>query len=93
MSLRQELVKYLANARGIHTDPDHIIITNGVQEGLALVARTLLTPQEHIAVESPAIPAHGICSVAVHHTGTPFPLMTLVYKQSAYQISNARSPM
>ncbi|QBJ33615.1 PLP-dependent aminotransferase family protein [Hafnia alvei] len=53
MSLRQELVKYLANARGIHTDAEHIIITNGVQEGLALIARTLLTPQEHIAVESP----------------------------------------
>ncbi|WP_035603279.1 PLP-dependent aminotransferase family protein [Edwardsiella tarda] len=56
LSLRQELVKYLAAARGIHTDAQHIIITNGVQEGLALLARTLLTPQEHIAVESPCYP-------------------------------------
>ncbi|STD43850.1 HTH-type transcriptional regulatory protein gabR [Edwardsiella tarda] len=42
LSLRQELVKYLAAARGIHTDAQHIIITNGVQEGVGLTGANLV---------------------------------------------------
>ncbi|MBW7983925.1 MocR-like pyridoxine biosynthesis transcription factor PdxR [Enterobacillus tribolii] len=68
LSLRQELVKYLANARGIHTDAGHIIITNGVQEGLALLAQLLLTPQEHMTIESPCYSgAWNLFSICTPH--------------------------
>ncbi|MDP9884037.1 DNA-binding transcriptional MocR family regulator [Sinomonas atrocyanea] len=43
-------------ARGVPTDPDQIMVTTGVQHGIALVARTLLSPGDRAAVEQPTYP-------------------------------------
>jgi 2-aminoadipate transaminase len=40
-------------ARDIEADPQHIIITNGSQQGIDLVARALLDPGDHVLVENP----------------------------------------
>jgi GntR family transcriptional regulator/MocR family aminotransferase len=53
-ALRQALAGYLARARGIVCDPEQIVIVTGSQQGLDLVARTLLDPGQHAVVEEPA---------------------------------------
>ena len=49
--LRETLAKRLKN-RGIETDPDHIVITAGSQQGYDLVCR--IVRQQRVAIESPA---------------------------------------
>ncbi|MEV5481081.1 MULTISPECIES: PLP-dependent aminotransferase family protein [Streptomyces] len=39
--LRAVLADYLARARGVHTDPDRIVLCTGFMQGLALLGRTL----------------------------------------------------
>ena len=43
--------------RGIRTDPDHILVTNGAQQALSLLARAFLTPGDRVMVEAPTY--HG----------------------------------
>jgi len=43
-------------ARGLPTDPDEILVTNGAQSAIALIARTLLTRGDRVLVESPTYP-------------------------------------
>jgi DNA-binding transcriptional MocR family regulator len=45
--------------RGLPTSPDHIMITNGAQHALALLARTLLSPRDRVVIEHPTYP-HAI---------------------------------
>jgi DNA-binding transcriptional MocR family regulator len=42
---------------GIRTDPDRILVTNGAQQALSLLARAFLTPGDRVAVEAPTY--HG----------------------------------
>jgi DNA-binding transcriptional MocR family regulator len=42
--------------RGAPTDPDQILITTGVQHGLSLLARALVSPGDRAAVEQPTYP-------------------------------------
>jgi GntR family transcriptional regulator / MocR family aminotransferase len=50
--LRTALAEYLARARGVHADPDRIVICAGFRHGLALVCRALLaTGCDTMAVE------------------------------------------
>ncbi len=51
--LRQSLASYLAVARGVHCSPEQILIVNGVQSGLDLIARLLTDPGETVWVEDP----------------------------------------
>jgi GntR family transcriptional regulator/MocR family aminotransferase len=41
LRLRTALAGYLARARGVRTDPDHIIVCTGFTQGLALLSRVL----------------------------------------------------
>jgi DNA-binding transcriptional MocR family regulator len=43
--------------RGVGTDPDHILVTNGAQQALWLLARAYLTPGDRVLVEAPTY--HG----------------------------------
>ncbi len=43
--------------RGIRTDPEHILVTNGAQQALSLLARAYLTPGDQVLVEAPTY--HG----------------------------------
>lgn len=51
-SLRESLVSMM-KARDIHTTPENIIILNGSQQGLDLVARILLEPGDCVVIEQP----------------------------------------
>ncbi|MDT0546385.1 MocR-like transcription factor YczR [Streptomyces lonegramiae] len=45
--------------RGLSTAPDHIMITNGAQHALGLLARTLLSPRDTVLIDHPTYP-HAI---------------------------------
>ncbi|MFI6005486.1 PLP-dependent aminotransferase family protein [Streptomyces sp. NPDC051366] len=45
--------------RGLPTAPDHIMITNGAQHALGLLARTLLSPRDRVLIDHPTYP-HAI---------------------------------
>jgi GntR family transcriptional regulator/MocR family aminotransferase len=51
--LRQVLADYLRRARAVACDPDHILIVNGSQQALDLIARTLIDPGAAVLIENP----------------------------------------
>jgi DNA-binding transcriptional MocR family regulator len=42
--------------RGLPTTPDQILVTNGAQHALGLIARTLLRPRDRVVVDHPTYP-------------------------------------
>jgi GntR family transcriptional regulator/MocR family aminotransferase len=52
-ALREAIARHIGSSRGIEADPDDVIVTNGTQQALDLLARVLLAPGERIAVEDP----------------------------------------
>ncbi|HLL65964.1 MAG TPA: PLP-dependent aminotransferase family protein [Micromonosporaceae bacterium] len=53
--LREAVAQRYAD-RGLPTQPDQIVITNGVQHALDLVLRLLVAPGQRVLVESPTYP-------------------------------------
>jgi GntR family transcriptional regulator/MocR family aminotransferase len=51
--LREAIARHIAVSRGVLASPDDIIITNGTQQALDVVARVLLAPGNRVAVEDP----------------------------------------
>jgi GntR family transcriptional regulator/MocR family aminotransferase len=51
--LRAAIVRHIAISRSVEASADDVIITNGTQQALDLLARVLLAPGDGIAVESP----------------------------------------
>jgi GntR family transcriptional regulator / MocR family aminotransferase len=51
--LRAAIVRHIGVSRGVEASADDIVITNGTQQALDLLARVLLAPGDGIAVESP----------------------------------------
>lgn len=51
--LLRTVVAELLRGRGLHAGPDQIVITNGVTQGIALVARTLANSGDTVIVEQP----------------------------------------
>jgi DNA-binding transcriptional MocR family regulator len=51
--LRIEMEKYLKDHQGLTAHPSNLLITSGVQQGIDLVAQTLLKPGDTVIVESP----------------------------------------
>jgi GntR family transcriptional regulator/MocR family aminotransferase len=58
--LRAALSEYLARARGVVSDPERIVIVNGTQQALDLIARVLLDPGDGAVVEEPHYPGATI---------------------------------
>ncbi|HEX4809386.1 MAG TPA: PLP-dependent aminotransferase family protein [Bryobacteraceae bacterium] len=54
--LRVAIARYLGSARGMQITADDVTIVNGTQQGLDVVARTLIAPGDKIAVEDPGYP-------------------------------------
>src|SRR5512144_1084031 len=50
--LRAALSEYLGRARGVVSDPDRIVVVNGTQQALDLIARVLLDPGATIPFEA-----------------------------------------
>ncbi len=75
----QPLRKFIADRYmskyNLRVDPDEIIITNGSQQGLDLIAKTLLNEGDHIGIENPgylgAIQAFSLYKSKFH----PVPLL------------------
>ncbi|RFU63596.1 PLP-dependent aminotransferase family protein [Bacillus sp. V59.32b] len=51
--LRIEIAKYLNDHQGLTAAPSQLLITSGVQQGIDLIAQTLLKPGDTVIVESP----------------------------------------
>ena len=51
--LRAAIVRYIGISRSVEASADDVVITNGTQQALDLVARVLLAPGDAIAVEDP----------------------------------------
>jgi GntR family transcriptional regulator/MocR family aminotransferase len=51
--LREALADYLGGARGVRCRPDQVLVVNGAQQALDLVARALLDPGHVVAIEEP----------------------------------------
>lgn len=70
--LRAELVRHFALSRAVRATPDEVVVTNGSQQAVDLIARVLLEPGDVVAVEDPGYPlprralqAHGCRVVGV----------------------------
>jgi len=52
-SLRETIAEYLARTRAVRCGPEQVIITNGSQQALDLVARALIDPGDLVLLEEP----------------------------------------
>ncbi len=52
--LREFIAQRYADTAGLAVDPDHILITNGSQQAVELVAKILIDPGDQIVVEGPS---------------------------------------
>jgi GntR family transcriptional regulator / MocR family aminotransferase len=52
-ALRESICAYLQRARAVICDPSQVIIVNGSQQALDLVARVLLEPGQRVVIEEP----------------------------------------
>ena len=64
-TLRAALSDYLGRARGVVSDPERIVVVNGTQQALDLIARVLLDPDDGAVVEEPHYPGAAIPFEAV----------------------------
>lgn len=55
LELRHEMAAYLKRT-DITTDPDNILVTNGSQQGIGLIARTFIGPDDVVIMEAPTYP-------------------------------------
>lgn len=51
--LRRAIADYLRRARGVAATPRHVVIVNGSQQALDLIARLLVDPGDRVVVEEP----------------------------------------
>lgn len=49
----REAISQLCTGRGIHAAPERILITNGSQQSLDILVRTLINPGDKVVVERP----------------------------------------
>ena len=71
--LRTAIVRHIGVSRGVEASADDIVITNGTQQALDLLARVLLAPGDAIAVESPgyAPPKQLFKTLGIRMLGVP----------------------
>lgn len=72
--LREAIARYLAHARAVVTDPDHVVITSGSQQALDLLARVLIEEGDPVVVEDPGYPAAVATFSAAGARITPVPV-------------------
>lgn len=71
-ALRESIAAHVGATRGIATTPEHVVVTNGIQEGLNLLACLLVAPGLQVAVENPCY--RGAANVFVNHGATLLPV-------------------
>jgi 2-aminoadipate transaminase len=60
-------------SRGLHTEPDQLLITSGSQQALTLIATVLLEPGDRVLVEEPSYLAALQCFGLAGATAVPVP--------------------
>jgi len=55
--LRRAIAAHLGPARAVHCDPEQVVVLTGAQQGLDLIARVLLDPQDSAWMEDPGYPS------------------------------------
>jgi GntR family transcriptional regulator/MocR family aminotransferase len=55
--LRTAIARHVGTSRAVRADPAHVVVTNGTQQGLDLIARVMLAPGDCVAMEEPGYPA------------------------------------
>jgi GntR family transcriptional regulator/MocR family aminotransferase len=92
ISLRRTIAEYLARTRAVRCVPEQVIITNGSQQALDLVARALIDPGDLVLLEEPHYrPARIVmkaAGAAVH--AVPVDAQGLCTSQLAVQRSRCR---
>jgi GntR family transcriptional regulator / MocR family aminotransferase len=53
LGLRRAIARHLGVARGVQATGEEVVVTNGTQQAVDLVARVLLAPGDRVAVEDP----------------------------------------
>ncbi|WP_233262291.1 PLP-dependent aminotransferase family protein [Vitiosangium sp. GDMCC 1.1324] len=74
LPLRQALANYLATARGVRCGPEQVLIVNGSQQAISLIAQLLLDPGEAAWVEDPGYPSARGALTAAGATLVPVPV-------------------
>lgn len=71
--LRAALARHVSVSRNVKASPDDVVVTNGSQQGMDLVARVLLEPGAGVAVEEPsyAMPRLLFTSLGARVVGVP----------------------
>lgn len=71
-ALRRQTCDYLARRRGVHAQPEDVLIVSGTQQAINLAARVLVNEGDQVVLEEPhyflahqALAAHGAELVAV----------------------------
>jgi GntR family transcriptional regulator/MocR family aminotransferase len=54
--LRSAIAHHIGLARGLRVTADDVVVTNGTQQAIDLIARVLLRPGDQVAVEDPGYP-------------------------------------
>jgi GntR family transcriptional regulator/MocR family aminotransferase len=72
-ALRAAIARYLGYSRSVRATADDVLVTNGTQHALELIARVLLRPGDVVAVEEPGyLPARRLfASLGARVTGVP----------------------
>ncbi|WP_428910499.1 PLP-dependent aminotransferase family protein [Niallia sp. Krafla_26] len=55
-SVREQISRYLAIERGIHVNPDQILLTLGARQTMDIIAQALLQEGDLVSVEDPGFP-------------------------------------
>lgn len=62
--LRLAISRYLAVSRGLHCPWQAVMVTQGAQQALDLLARTVINPGDQVAMEEPGYPPARACFLA-----------------------------
>ena len=57
--LRASIARHVGTSRGVQATAADVVVTNGVQQAIDLIARVLLAPGARVAVEDPVYPEIG----------------------------------
>ena len=84
--LRQELSRYLKDSYNLEYDPDgELLITVGVSEGLDLVMRAILNPEDEVIMPDPCYVSYNACVILAGGT----PIMVPTNQENSFEISAA----
>jgi GntR family transcriptional regulator / MocR family aminotransferase len=72
-ALREAIARQIATSRGVRADADDVVIANGTQQAIDLIARVLVGPGDIVAVEDPGYtPARRLlASLGLRVTAVP----------------------